>query len=140
MPSNKELAMQIDQGQRRSRRTILLILGVLLLGIFAAGTLERVNALVTLREQAADVREDIQRARQQQAELQDEYVFISSPRYIEEVARAELGLIRPGDDVIVLLPQSSPSGNSSLLQSSLDTPAISPPAPTWWQRFLSVLR
>lgn len=132
--------MQIDQGQRRSRRTVLFILGLLLLGIFAAGTLERVNALVTLQEQAESVRQDIQRARQQQAELQDEYVFISSPRYTEEVARGELGLILPGDDVLVLLPQSGPANRTSLLQDPSPIPAQASPAPSWWQRLLSVLR
>jgi cell division protein FtsB len=89
----------------RSRRTLLFVLGfILVFMVFDALVGERgLVALVRAREEYQQHEASIDRARSRNAELRARARRLSDdPAAIEEIARLELGLIRPGEKLFII--------------------------------------
>ena len=71
-------------------------------------------------------------AKDQQQALQQQLAYVRSDAYIEEVARNELGMVQPGDELLIVV-----EGPDTLLDAqAIDTAALEPP---FWQQWLDRL-
>ena len=55
------------------------------------------------------LRVDLAGLEQRRQELVDQQLYLQSDQYIEKVAREELGLVKPGDQAVVIVPGDRPS-------------------------------
>lgn len=90
---------------RRGRRTFFVVLGFLVC-VFVVDALvgERgLLALMRTRQQYAALAAEVERAKAANAKLREEVRRLSEdPAAIEELARREFGLIRPGEKVFIV--------------------------------------
>ncbi len=94
-------------GEFASNRSALILLGLIVAAFFIFSYLERLNELAEVRAEIVSLRNDLAQAEQRNAELEAARQNVTEPAYIGETARAELGLIQPGDDPFVILGQQS---------------------------------
>jgi cell division protein FtsB len=86
-----------------------------------------------LNQQADALRIEVRELRTENIALQQELLEARTDASIEAIARQQLGLVRPGDNPLVLIPAGPPPG------AQVGPPA--PPAPPppawrqWWDRF-----
>jgi hypothetical protein len=87
--------------------------------------------------EAERLSQEVQMARQQQADLLARRSYIASDLYVEEVARRELKWASPGETVLVIMPTPeavtlSSSSDSSAISSA---PLAQTPPQAWWHLF-----
>ena len=111
-----------QNGELTSNRSILLMVGLLVAAFFVFGYLDRINDLAAVRSEIASMQEDVAQAEQRNAELQATLDEVAGAAYVGETARAELGLIQPGDDPFVLLETEA----SAQTETRQDTDANPP--------------
>jgi len=79
---------------------------------FLANALIGDNGLTTLfhiRQEYRDLRAEVERLREESARLREDARRLrEDPAAIEEYARRELGLIKPGEKVVVVAPPARP--------------------------------
>lgn len=92
-----------------SNRSVLLLIGLALLLFFVFSYLERINELISVRGQVESLQNELAQAEQRKAELEAAKEEVAGAAYVGETARAELGLIQPGDDPFVILGQDARS-------------------------------
>ena len=134
-----------SQGRRRSLRfaaffdavfPLLAAAGVLFVLVTIGGKAEEGYQL---RQQAMALQQHIDQLQKDNRELSQKLEYYKSDQYIEKVAREELGLMRPGEIPVIVVPANG-TPQPSLVVTSTPTPAptlTAPPAPTW-RRWLSV--
>lgn len=99
--------------RRRGRRAIeyaLLFLGVV---VFVDALVGEKGLLETIkkRQQFAKLEQSIQRARTENEQLREEARRLrSDPAAIEELARRELGLMKPGEHLFIIKDRKQPQG------------------------------
>ena len=81
-----------------------------------------------LAEEEEALRLEIGDLRQQNLRLQAELLEARSDRYVEAVAREQLGLVKPGDRAFVLVGPAAPSTPAAL---PIATPPTRPDKPAW---------
>lgn len=81
---------------RRQKRRRKILTGLIILGIIGAMSLSLVN-IISLKKEQHDVLAEQEQLKQQKQELQKELDNVSDPENIEEQARNQLRLIRPGE-------------------------------------------
>ena len=81
---------------RRQKRRRKILTGLIILGIIGAMSLSLVN-IISLKKEQHDVLAEQEQLKQQKQDLQKELDNISDPENIEEQARNQLRLIRPGE-------------------------------------------
>ena len=93
-----------------SRMTLTLILAILLCASGAS-----VHTVVKLQSEQAHLKAKNAQVKTKRAELQEELKSVNKDSYIEQQARTQLHMIKPGEVVYVLKDGSSgsSSGNSS---------------------------
>lgn len=128
-----------------SNRSILLLVGLLAAAFFVFGYLDRINDLAVVRSEIVALQDDVAQAEQRKAELEATLNEVAGAAYVGETARAELGLIQPGDDPFVLL-ESEPSAQAET------QPGVVPVSPSgvesvpsidifsvgWWRSLLGL--
>ena len=126
-------------GELPSNRSILLLLGLIVAAFFVFSYLERINELAAVRAEILSLQSDLAQAEQRNAELEATRLEVAGSAYVGETARAELGLIQPGDDPFVILGQPSAAAAT---QSRADVEAVlADPQPAggnifsagWWR-------
>lgn len=86
---------------------IVVAVAVLLLALFAYSAVQTAVHTVDLREAQRRLEIDVAGLRRQRAELEGLRTYLASDEYIEGVARARFGLVRPGEIEVVV---SAPAG------------------------------
>ena len=81
---------------RRQKRRRKILTGLIILGIIGAMSLSLVN-IISLKKEQHDVLAEQEQLKQQKQDLQKALDNISDPENIEEQARNQLRLIRPGE-------------------------------------------
>ncbi|MEZ4732482.1 MAG: septum formation initiator family protein [Caldilineaceae bacterium] len=74
----------------------------------------------------------IEQAEQHQQALQQQLAYVRSDAYVEATARNELGMVRPGDEVLIVVEGPPPVA----AESTVTPPAVAPP---FWQEWLQRL-
>lgn len=130
---------------KRTRRfaAILSLLSLAVRLLVAAGAL---FVLVTiggkaeegyqLRQQARALQQHIDQLQTDNRQLSQKLDYYRSDQYIEKIAREQLGLVRPGDvPVIVVPPDGTPEPD--IVTPTVTPTSTAPPSPIW-QRWLSI--
>lgn len=102
-----------QSGDAGSNRSILLLIGLLVVALFIFSYLERINELAGVRSEIALLQNDLAQAEQRNAELEATRLEVAGSTYVAETARSELGLIQSGDDPFVILGQRAPEMGAS---------------------------
>jgi cell division protein DivIC len=112
------------------RLAAVLIVPFLLYALFATGQKALDN--YRLNQQADALRAEIRDLRNENIALQQEIVQARTDASIESIARQQLGLVKPGDNPLVLI--SADQTSNAEVQ-----PATQPPPPPpwrqWWDYF-----
>ncbi|HEX5478789.1 MAG TPA: septum formation initiator family protein [Dehalococcoidia bacterium] len=107
--------------------TLLICAAVLAIGYFGFSTGRYVIHNYQLKQQESQVRDDVRQLDQDHAELIAARDYLQSDQYVEQVARRTLGLVHPGETLVVVSPAD-------------DVPAASPtaaeatPGAQWWKQ------
>lgn len=116
------------------RFAAMLMIPVVVYALYATGQKALDN--YTLSQQAARLRLEVSGLRDQNLALQQEILRARTDAAIESVARAQLGLARPGDQPVAFV------GASPRVAPPLASPPPAPPPPAWrqwWNLFFSPL-
>jgi cell division protein FtsB len=132
-----------EHNQTSTRFSFWGLVGLLLILFFLLNYLDRVNDLLAVQGKITAMQQEVQWAQQWNLQLQDELNYYASPEYVEEMARAELGYIQPGDNVLVVLEAATSSSPASEPVSAQEALGTQRPNETtlfsleWWQWLFS---
>ena len=85
-----------------------------------------------LGQEEAQIRADLERLRYEHNQLSGIRDYLRSDAYIEDVARRTLGLVKPGETLVVV---SGPAGEPA----AVPTPAPqATPGAAWWKRLFNI--
>lgn len=111
--------------------SIFIGLGLLLVVVFLFYTNWKINQRrAELIDRISALKEEIAFLEQKNKELEQKKSQIESREYLEEVAREELGLKKPGEEVVVVQPESSFDENSEDKEER----------ESWWEKIKSFWR
>ena len=137
--------MKREQSESVPRFSFWTIIGLLLLLLFLLNYLDRVNELVTVQNNVSAMEREIELAQQWNLQLKNELNYYASREYVEEIARAELGYVQPGDDVFVVLGTEAESDTvevTGVTENGQSSVANVEPvlfSRAWWQLWLDRL-
>jgi len=100
-----------------------LLTTLLMIGLLAHGVWRQVHRLQELRAAEAALRPIIAREQERNEQLRREDARTASPDYVEEWARTQAGMVRPGE-VRLVAPPPEPTAEI--------TPTPSPPVTQFW--------
>ena len=89
----------------KSRRKTVLAL-ILVLAIAAAFTARAVQKMVALTQERTRVQAQLDELEKRRSELENELLMVNSDEYVEQQARSQLHMIKPGE-VLYIVPNSS---------------------------------
>ena len=89
----------------KSRRKTVLAL-VLVLAVAAAFTVRAVQKMVALTQERARVQAQLDELEKRRSELENELLMVNSDEYVEQQARSQLHMIKPGE-VLYIVPSST---------------------------------
>lgn len=87
------------------------VLAVLAVIYFSALFIAQYSRLVQLRHSLQSIEMDIQAVRMQNEEMLKEIEKLHSPSYVEQMARQELGMVRPGELLFYFQEADNPPVN-----------------------------
>jgi cell division protein FtsB len=79
---------------------------LLVVGLAGAMAIQPTRQLLEQRSRIAEMSRDLRRMRQQNAELATAAERLRDPDYLEQQAREQLGLVRPGETTFIVMPPS----------------------------------
>ncbi|MGH2402890.1 MAG: FtsB family cell division protein [bacterium] len=89
-----------------------------------------------LRRDAARLARERDDLRRENAQLREEIRLLSTPEYIERLAREQLGLVRPGEIAVILVrPTPAPAPPAAPGTRDAGQREVREPKP-WWVRLL----
>ena len=113
------------------RLAAVLAVPLLLYALLATG--QKAYENYQLNQQADSLRADVRNLRAENVRLQQEIVQARSDASIESIAREELGLAKPGDHAVVLVPDTaSVPAQTAPVPAAVVSP---PPWRQWWDVF-----
>ena len=89
----------------KSRRKTVLAL-ILVLAVTAAFTVRAVQKMVSLTQERARVQAQLDELEKRRSELENELLMVNSDEYVEQQARSQLHMIKPGE-VLYIVPSST---------------------------------
>jgi cell division protein FtsB len=112
---------------RLSLVQVVIILAAALVGYFVFSAASDALLSYRLNEEEQQLRREIRDLQRDQARLQEIRDYLQTTEYIEGVARRVLGLVRPGETLVVVTSDATPTP-----QASEEDAGTSPG--TWWER------
>jgi cell division protein DivIC len=108
---------------------IVLSLALLFVVTYGERLATNANLAAALVEQQARISE----ARQRQQALEQQLVYVRSDAYIEEAARNDLGMVQPGDELLIVVEGKSATtaASDALAPTTTDEPSL---LQTWLKR------
>jgi cell division protein FtsB len=96
----------------------------------------RAAANYRIQREAERLTQEVEAAKRYQAKLLAQRTYAASDLYVEEVARNELKWAKPGETVIVVIPQYEETPHlPSRTGEEEQQPIIKTPQQAWWQLF-----
>jgi cell division protein FtsB len=106
---------------------------LLVLGLFGAMAIEPTRQLMEQRERIAGMAQELGKVERSNRKLEARIRRLRDPDFIEQRAREQVGLVRPGEVTYVVMPPSrSRSGRSRRAR-------VEEPVPVWEPGFLDGL-
>jgi cell division protein FtsB len=99
-------------------------------GLLAFNTGRNALRNYQLRQDAQALREDVRTLEREQEQLAALREYLGSNEYVEEIARRVLGLVKPGETLVIV------SGTED--QSSVPQAAERPPGTAWWKALFDI--
>ena len=90
-------------------RRAVWILGLLAAGLFLVSSAQAALRLYHLNHQVAELEHQRRVLLEENRRLREEIRRLHDPAYVERLAREQLGLVRPGEIAVVLVPEPAPS-------------------------------
>jgi cell division protein FtsB len=123
--SGVSLGLQVSRGRRGRRLAVAAVVAggtAAAVAVFGSATLQ----VYRLEREAARLRQLRAELVRQNAVLREEIRLLHTPHYIEKLAREQLGLVRPDEVALLIVPAPDPP------------PAVPPPPPprNGWVRHL----
>jgi len=120
--------------RHRSPRLYIILL-VILCVLFVAGYLQRLSTLESIRQQVADMREQVAASEQRRANLEAQLAQVQDPYYLALMARDDIGLVQEGDLPVVVYDgppaEEVPENQPATAPSASDKPI--------WQQWLDLI-
>ncbi|SHE42938.1 FtsB family cell division protein [Clostridium fallax] len=85
----------------KNKLTINKIVIIVLIAIFCFSFIRQEIAMNKIQKQINEKQEELQKLKEANEELKNEADTISSDQYIEKQARERLGMIKPGEKVVI---------------------------------------
>ncbi|MBR5642175.1 MAG: septum formation initiator family protein [Firmicutes bacterium] len=93
-----------EKRAKNRRRTILvLLIAVVVIGTF---TVRSVQRMIALTRERAMVQAQLEELEKRRSELENELLMVNSDEYVEQQARSQLHMIKPGE-VLYIVPSST---------------------------------
>jgi cell division protein FtsB len=125
-----ELGLEVNQVSRLphlSLPTVLLCAAAVIIGYLAINTARYVVHNYELRQQETQARAGIAQLDQDHAQLVAVRDYLQSDAYVERVARRVLGLVHPGETLVVVSPSGAAAADAA-------TPQDDGAGEPWWKR------
>jgi cell division protein FtsB len=135
-----------ERKETSSRFSFWGVVGLLMILFFLLNYLDRVTDLLAVQGKITAMQQEVQWAQHWNLQLQDEFNYYASPEYVEEMARAELGYVQPGDNVLVVLEAPSSASSTSAPIMAEEVAGVQRPerparmalfSREWWQWLFS---
>ena len=92
-----------ERSPRQGRRLVLLGVLIVIIGLIASIYIGRFITIVRLQTQLSDLVEQERVALAVQVDLRARLALRDDPQAIEDVARAKIGLVKPGEEKVIFL-------------------------------------
>ena len=102
-----------------------MVIVVLVIGLFGALAIEPTRQLIEQRERIAGMSSDLDRLERSNHRLEARIERLKDPDYLEQRAREQVGLVRPGETTYVVMPPR----RSAVKQKEADKARTAPAAP-----------
>ena len=89
----------------KSRRQTMLVLFVIL-AVVGTFTVRSVQRMIALTQERAMVQAQLEELEKRRSELENELLMVNSDEYVEQQARSQLHMIKPGE-VLYIIPNST---------------------------------
>ena len=93
-----------EKRARVRKRTMLVLF--LIVALFGTFTVRSVQRMVALTRERAMVQAQLEELEKRRSELENELLMVNSDEYVEQQARSQLHMIKPGE-VLYIVPNSS---------------------------------
>jgi len=113
---------------------VMAFIGLILAGYFLVGFGKVALVGHQLRNSKAALQAEVAALEQDVADLEAEKAFVQTDEYIEQAAREEFKMSRPGDQVVVPLFEDDEVISSQQAPQSAP-PALTEPWRAWWALF-----
>jgi cell division protein FtsB len=107
--------------------TVVAVLALIALAYFGFTTAHHVIHNYQLRGEEQRLRDEIQQLDRDREQLTSVRDYLSSDEYIEYVARRTLGLVRPGETLVIV------SGTTPIAAATPSAPDASATPQPWWK-------
>jgi cell division protein FtsB len=142
IPATTTIASRKPRRSRQLSSTQVMFAVILAIGLMMAIQFSsRINAERDLANIRDTLNQEIDLLRREEAELTDQLDYVASDAYVEEWAREEARMIRPGETLIIPIPSTTTLAEFAQETvapptASLDT-TLPDPAPwqMWWYLF-----
>lgn len=101
--------MAADAASFLRPRRVAWALALVAAGLFALSTAQAGLRVYHLTRQVAELEHQRHALLQENRKLREEIRRLYDPAYVERLAREQLGLVRPGEIAVVLVPEPTPT-------------------------------
>ena len=126
-------ASNLQKTTRRGFQILFFVLATLCL-LFVMSYASRLNEYTRVQQESTLWQHKIEYAQNRQAELLAYRDYIQSDDYVAQVAREELNMVQPGDNVVVVVAGDGQEGVVRRADSAVLSPMLGQP-PIWQQWF-----
>jgi len=117
-------------------KTVLLA-GLLLLLLFSANFIRSRSGNRAINREISSLETEINQIEHDNSRLAELIKYLNSPAYLEEKARTDLGLRKPGERAVIVPDTGAgPTGETAGTAAATASPATSNPG-RWWRYFFA---
>jgi cell division protein FtsB len=138
LPNHKERIMARKKGlSSLSLARVLAFIGLILAGYFIVGFGKVALVGFQLRNTKAGLQAEVISLEEQVADLEAQKAFVQTDAYVEQAAREEYKMSRPGDQVVVpMFPdEGATAAQETRLREQPASPMPTEPWRAWWELF-----
>ena len=113
-----------------------IVVVVLVIGLFGSLAIEPTRQLIEQRRRIAGMAEDLDQVQRSNERLEDRVARLKDPDFLEQRARTQMGLVRPGETAFIVMPPSRDGGGKD--RKRRDRPPV-PEPPSFLEAFVTFI-
>jgi cell division protein FtsB len=106
-----------------------IVVFLLVIGLVGAMAIEPTRQLLEQRDRIAGMESDLHRLERSNDQLETRIQRLNDPDFLEQLAREQAGLVRPGETAYVVMPPSRQTQQEKLARILARRPPPPPPPP-----------